>query len=814
MLTRDRQDRREETEPAARGNTPSPVLLGALGVLVLLIALQALVPGAAADLLHSLVAIGAVLTGLFGVLHHRPARRRGWYLMLGGAALWVLGDVVAVLDGGLDVSSNLPALSDLLSLCAFPVLAAATLDFSRARGGSRDAGAVIDALVVTTSVGVVIGVFLIAPLAETSSLTLTTKAVGTAYLLGDLFLLGVLARMYSVPSAHTLSYTLLASGLFLMLAADTGYQVTSLITSSADSNGLVDAGWLFGYLLIGAAACTPSMRELADPEPTPAETTLSLRRQAALVVALILPGMVLLADGFGSAARHWPIIAAGMLLVCLLILVRILWLISTVQDQSVRLEGLVRTDGLTGAPNRRTWDYELKRATDMAREHGTSLCIAMIDLDKFKTFNDTKGHQAGDMLLRDSVAAWTAQIRPPALLARYGGEEFALLAPGFSPLQLATVLERLRSVTPHGQTFSAGVAQWDPLTDPGKAVAAADEALYAAKRAGRDRVVIAGDEPPAGPPTGPISFTSITVKADPIRPADESGPPLASRRGRRRVHRMPKFEMVTQPIVDLRVQQVCAHEALARFDFPGTFPDTSEVFRQAYREGFGDLLELAAIRAALDLPDRPKDHDLYVNASARALMSARMRTGLPDDLAGVTIELSEDPGDVDMNDLLRVVNDLRDRGAGIALDDVGAGAQEFARLAMLQPDMVKIDRTLVVGSAGDRGRTAVVRGLVNYAESMNSLICAEGAETARDLGHLAALGVTHAQGNLLAAPKPGWQSLNPPTGFTPFVPVEPAPEPETAWTFRPPGYDDLSYDNPAFDPNATNPLVIRQDPED
>nr|WP_269327536.1 bifunctional diguanylate cyclase/phosphodiesterase [Kineosporia mesophila] len=534
-------------------------------------------------------------------------------------------------------------------------------------------------------------------------------------------------------------------------------------------------------------------------------------------------------------------------------LVRILWLISTVQDQSVRLEGLVRTDGLTGAPNRRTWDYEVNRATEMAREHGTSLCIAMIDLDKFKLFNDSKGHQAGDMLLRDSVAAWTAQLRPPALLARYGGEEFALLAPGFTPLQLATVLERLRQVTPHGQTFSAGVAQWDPSTDPGRAVAAADEALYAAKRAGRDRVVIAGDEPPAGPPTGPISFTSITVKADPIKPFDESGPPVTSRRGRRRVHRMPSFEMVTQPIVDLRVHQVCAHEALARFDALGTSLPTSEVFRQAYREGFGDLLELAAIQAALDLPGRPPGHDLYVNASARALMTARMRTGLPDNLSGITIELSEDPGDIDMNDLVRVINDLRDRGAGIALDDVGAGAQEFARLAMLQPDMVKIDRTLVVGCAVDPGRTAVVRGLVVYAEMMGSLICAEGAETAADLDHLAALGVTHAQGNLLAEPKKGWQTLTPPPAFdfapdppisfapatsfepgTTFgpsntfspsntfgssTPYEPAStldpsdpldpstplEPETSWTFRPPGYDD---------PDATSPMVIRRDPEE
>ncbi len=781
-------------------------LLSALCLLGLMVAVHAVLPDDLAGPFGVLIGAGALLVGLVGVLLHRPTRRRGWLLLLAGTSLWVLGDLVHTLETS-PAPSTYPAASDLSSLAAYPLLGLGTLDFSRARGGGHDHGAVLDALIVTTSLGVVLGIFVIAPLADTSTLPLTAKAIGAAYPLGDLFLLGVLARLYAVPGARTVSYALVLMGVSLTLAADVGYEVTTLISSSLQSSPLIEAGSLGGYLLIAAAAGVPSMRMLADPDPSAPQDRLSRPRQAALVLALLMPNIALLADGYASDARHWQVIAAGMLLICVLILVRILWLVSTVQSLAVELREQARADGLTGAPNRRTWDWELARATAMAREHGTTLCVAMIDLDKFKVFNDTRGHQAGDLLLRDSVAAWTAQLRPPAMLARYGGEEFALLAPGFSPLQLATVLERLREVTPYEQTFSAGVAQWDPLTDPGKALAAADEALYAAKRAGRNRVVIAGDEPPVGPPTGPVDLTSINVKAEPIRPNDESSPPLASRRGRRRVHRMPAFSMVTQPIVDLRVQQVCAHEALARFDFPGTFPDTSEVFRQAYREGFGDLLELAAIQAALDLPGRPRGHDLYVNASARALMSARMRTGLPDNLSGVTIELSEDPGDVDMNDLVRVVNDLRDRGAGIALDDVGAGALEFSRLAMLQPDMVKIDRSLVVGCATDAGRTAVLRGLVAYAEDLEVLLCAEGPETAADLGHLATLGVTHAQGNVFSPAKPGWHRvLTPVPGFVPArvqVLDPPARPVEQTWTYRPPGYDD---------PDSTSPIVII-DPE-
>ncbi|MBT0770524.1 EAL domain-containing protein [Kineosporia sp. J2-2] len=809
----------------------SPLLVGALGLLAVLVLVRSVLPDLAGDLLHVLIGAGAVLIGTLAVMGYRPTRRRGWYLLLGGTSLWVLGDLTrAVAAGG--TPSDSVTVPDVISLVGFLLLGLGALDFTRARSGASDLGSVLDAMIVTTSIAVALGIFVVAPLADTSTLPLATKAVNAAFPVGDLFLLGVLVRLYAVPGARVVSYYLLTAGAGLLLAADTGYELSTLIASDLESSRLIDAGRLAGYLLIAGAATAPSMRVLADPDPPPPQNRLSRRRQGALVVALLLPNVALLTDGFSSGARHWQVIAAGMLLICILMLVRILRLISTVQEQAISLGDLARADGLTGAPNRRTWDYEVTRATDMAREHGTSLCVAIIDLDKFKVYNDTHGHQAGDKLLKESVAAWTAQLRPPALLARYGGEEFALLAPGFTPLQLATVLERLRTVTPYGQTFSAGVAQWDPLTEATSATKAADAALYAAKRAGRNRVVIAGQEPPPGPPTGSVELTSITVKADPIRPIDEDKPPLASRRGRRRVHHMPAFTMVTQPIADLRAQQVCAHEALARFDMPGTLNDnTADVFRQAYREGFGDLLELAAIQAALDLPDRPADHDLYVNASARALMSARMRTGLPDDLSGVIVELSEDPGDVDMADLVRVVNDLRDRGAGIALDDVGAGALEFARLAQIQPDMVKIDRSLVVGCASDPGRTAVLRGLVTYAEAVDALLCAEGAETAADLSHLMSLGVTHAQGNLLSPARPGWMPTlyrppfvtdgQPPVQTTARTPVQATGATLGETTGDTPGEvasemadtNPLGYRPGGFeDPDSTSPIFIRPEP--
>jgi EAL domain-containing protein (putative c-di-GMP-specific phosphodiesterase class I) len=215
---------------------------------------------------------------------------------------------------------------------------------------------------------------------------------------------------------------------------------------------------------------------------------------------------------------------------------------------------------------------------------------------------------------------------------------------------------------------------------------------------------------------------------------------------------LPDFATVVQPITDLRTFAVSGHEALTRFTGPEGGAGVAEVFRAAHAGGDGDLLELAAVLAGLSLADRPAGQDLYVNVSARALISERFLAGLPARLDGVVVELGENVDDVELERLADVVTRLRARGARVALDDVGAGAQEFARLARLRPDVVKIDRSLVSGCAHDRGSAAVLRALVSYARDLRLTLCAEGVEDPADLRQLMALGVTHAQGYLLGRP--------------------------------------------------------------
>ncbi len=159
-------------------------------------------------------------------------------------------------------------------------------------------------------------------------------------------------------------------------------------------------------------------------------------------------------------------------------------------DLISRLNNLAETDELTGLPNRRVWDETIRRAVGYAGRTGRPLCVGVIDLDHFKDFNDRHGHQGGDRLLKSAAAAWRTVLRGGDTLARYGGEEFAVALPSCIAPEAEIVLERLRALTPDGQTCSVGLAEWVFGESAEELVARADEALYQAKRGGRDALVV------------------------------------------------------------------------------------------------------------------------------------------------------------------------------------------------------------------------------------------------------------------------------------------------------------------------------------
>jgi diguanylate cyclase (GGDEF)-like protein len=159
-----------------------------------------------------------------------------------------------------------------------------------------------------------------------------------------------------------------------------------------------------------------------------------------------------------------------------------------------RLREQAGTDELTGLGNLRSWNRALE--TGLARSARTAepVAIALLDLDHFKAINDSRGHAAGDALLRELATALESQLRPGDMLARIGGDEFGLLLPGCVAESAVAAVQRLAGAAPDGHSFSAGVAEWDGAEAAQRLAERADLALYSAKAAGRDQVRAAGDE--------------------------------------------------------------------------------------------------------------------------------------------------------------------------------------------------------------------------------------------------------------------------------------------------------------------------------
>jgi len=162
-----------------------------------------------------------------------------------------------------------------------------------------------------------------------------------------------------------------------------------------------------------------------------------------------------------------------------------------------------RRDPLTGAANRRSWDEEIDRELARPRRTGDPLTVAIIDMDHFKAFNDTNGHLAGDVLLKDFVTAIRAELRPCDVVARWGGEEFALALPDCDLQRAQIIASRLLKVVPSGQTASIGLAQAGIRHTARALIERADRAVYMAKDGGRNQVRAYQSSPPLSPATAP-----------------------------------------------------------------------------------------------------------------------------------------------------------------------------------------------------------------------------------------------------------------------------------------------------------------------
>jgi diguanylate cyclase (GGDEF)-like protein len=417
-------------------------------------------------------------------------------------------------------------------------------------------------------------------------------------------------------------------------------------------------------------------------------------------------------------------------------------LLFVVSRQQRRLSGLAWTDPLTDLVNHRGFHERLVLELAKARREHDPVGLVVLDLDNFKLVNDRHGHPQGDLVLKEVGSALKATVREGDEAARTGGEEFALILPQTTAETALAVADRARekiaAVEVEGiqLSCSAGVASYpSDASDAARLFQFADGALYWAKRSGK----------------------ALTRRFDPLHVSTRD---IAQQRAEMEaVLEHVGIVAAFQPVVTLATGRLVGYEALARF--PGSSRPPLAWFSEGHAIGLGARLEAEAIRSALEPLGRPPGTHLALNVSPSALLSDEVRAALPKDLSDLVVEISEHERIADRPDLIDELNALRQRGALVAIDDAGAGYSGLKAVTDVRPDIVKLDRGLIAGIAGDPARLALVESFVRFAARIDATVCAEGVESPEDLIAIADLDVGWAQGYAVGAPAAPWSPVEP-----------------------------------------------------
>jgi len=415
-----------------------------------------------------------------------------------------------------------------------------------------------------------------------------------------------------------------------------------------------------------------------------------------------------------------------------------------------QIEHLAYHDALTGLPNRTLFVDRLDNALTRARRTGEALAVLFVDLDHFKSINDSLGHTAGDTVLRAVAERLRSTLRTEDTVARLGGDEFTVLASGLKdPNDLLRLAQKLRStikvpleVASRELTVAAsiGVGLFPQDGDTAEQLLRnADLAMYRAKELGRDRT----------------QFYTAAMSARLLENMN------LEERLRRALSGGELF-LVYQPIVRLSDSRIEAREALLRWldpergvvqpsDFIGVAEATNLVSE------IGHYVIGLACAATVARPSRER---VSINLSGRqfhdpALLDtvglALKASGL--DASRLDFEITET---VAMQDLERadvILKALHDRNIRLHMDDFGTGHSSLSNLRRLPLHAVKIDRSFVADLPGEKGARGIVTAIIAMAHHLGLEVIAEGVETEEQLAFLKAEGCDSAQGFLLGRPE-------------------------------------------------------------
>ncbi|QFU74300.1 EAL domain-containing protein [Halioglobus maricola] len=409
-------------------------------------------------------------------------------------------------------------------------------------------------------------------------------------------------------------------------------------------------------------------------------------------------------------------------------------------------------DALTGLANRITFEDRLQMALLNAERYKHSAAVLFLDLDRFKTINDTLGHSIGDQLLRRVGENLAECIRESDTLARLGGDEFALLLPQAEPDSLSDVAEKVIAAvnTPvvidgHGLQVntSVGISQFpeDGCTT-GEIIKNADTAMYASKALGGNRFAF---------------YSSAMNQRAERRLALEVKLRQAWSDGRFHVHYQPKFDVASLEMVGL--------EALVRLhdEEEGDIP-ASEFVPLAEEVGMIKKIDLWVIEKACDevlscgggeVPIK----QLSVNISPGhfvgdelydELASILERTGFPGDY--LELEITESVIGTQSTDIHQQLQRIRSLGIEIAIDDFGKDYSSLSRLKQLPLNTLKIDRSFISDVCETQDNATIVSTIILMAHNLNLKVVAEGVETPSQYAFIKQHNCHSFQGYLYAKP--------------------------------------------------------------
>ncbi len=425
-----------------------------------------------------------------------------------------------------------------------------------------------------------------------------------------------------------------------------------------------------------------------------------------------------------------------------------------------RLVSLAHFDPLTGLANRRTLQDRYNVARVLARQQGTQLGFLSVDLDRFKTINDTLGHEAGDKLLQEVARRLRACVREHDTVARLGGDEFAVLLTELDEAESATVVaqrlvDSMRSpVELDGAsvlvTMSVGsiVPELDATLDD--VLRTADKTMYQAKRSGRNQVVHAG---------GARSREST----DRLSLESEISEAVRERR----------FTLAYQPQYAIADHTLVGFEALMRWTrqdgtpvSPGVFIPLLEELRLISDLGpwlleeacaelvrFRGLTGRSDVRMAVNLSGQQFERPGLVEAVGEALDFAGLEP------AALELEITENLLMRDTNRTRGMLDGLADLGVRVAIDDFGTGYSSLAYLQRFRVSTLKIDRCFIQRLNEDKG-SCIAEAIIGLGQRLGMEIVAEGVETCEQLERLARERCDIAQGFLFSRPLPSTEPFH------------------------------------------------------